>query len=381
MIKIANLLEEAKVGGPQRRVVFAARRMKGQAETTVVTSFENSADLENLCRNAQIPIKKINITRLTKEIKPLLKYLFFSVYEVLSAARYFKNSDFDVIHINGSSGFRGVLIAKLAGKKVVWHLTDTWAPTVILKIFSWLSYFSDGWIYSSERSKKYYQSLINSPKEEFIIPAPVDTEYVSKSMVSDEFSFEGGSCTGDIVVGTMAVINPVKGLEVLLEVAARIAKTHANIQFLILGPVHKNQISYFNSLKRMCERLDLNNVVFVGKRDDVRPFLKHIDIYMCTSLFESSPLSVWEAMAMELPIITTDVGDVGLYVKNNINGFVTKVGDVNAISKHLEYLAENKKCLVNFGTESRKIAVQKLDVGICADKHVRAYSAILNVPK
>jgi len=304
--------------------------------------------------------------------------VFLSVYEVFSAARYFRNSDFDIVHVNGSQQFKGLLMAKLGGKRVVWEMTDTWMPKIILKIFSMLSFISDGWIFSSERSKAYYQPIMNSNKSEFIIPAPVDTKLVSKNMVFVNFLFDNNFLETDIIIGTVANINPIKGIELFINVAAQVAVNHANVQFLILGPVHSNQVPYFEKLQRQCMSLDLKNVSFVGQQKDVRPFLKKLDIYVCSSLSESSPLSVWEAMAMELPIISTDVGDVGLYVENNINGFISKVGDTNAMSNNIEYLIKNKELLDSFGKESRKISVQKLDVSICADKHINAYSKILN---
>ena len=380
MIKVANLLEEAKVGGPQRRVVFAASKMLDQVSTTIVTSFENSNDFEILCQQAGIPFKKIRITRLTKEIKPLLRYIFFSAFEIFAAARYFRNSDFDIVHVNGSQQFKGVLIAKLGGKKVIWHLTDTWMPKIILKVFSMLSFMADGWIYSSERSKAYYQPLIKSNKKGFLIPAPVDTNFVSKNVTIDEFSFTNDFLETDIIIGTVANINPIKGIELFIKAADQVSTSYSNVKFVILGPVSSNQESYFKELQKLCKSLDLKNISFVGKHADVRPFLKKLDIYVCSSLSESSPLSVWEAMAMELPIISTDVGDVGLYVENYINGFVSKVGDINAMSNNIEYLLKNRELLDIYGKESRRIAVQKLDVRVCADRHIRAYSETLRAP-
>jgi len=380
MIKIANYLEEAKVGGPQRRAVFAASKMLDNVSTTIITSFENSSDLEILCQQAGIPLKKIRLTRLTREIKPLLRYIFFSAFEIFAAARYFRKSDFDIVHINGSQQFKGILIAKLGGKKVIWHLTDTLMPEIVLKFFSVLSFMADGWIYSSERSKAYYQPLIKSNKKGFIIPAPVDTSIVSKNVIMDEFSFTNDFLETDIIIGTVANINPIKGLEFFIKAADQVSTSHSNVKFVILGPVSSNQESYFKKLQKLCETLELKNISFVGQHTDVRPFLKKLDIYVCSSLSESSPLSVWEAMAMELPIITTDVGDVGLYVENYINGFVSKVGDINTMSNNIEYLLKNKELLDIYGKESRRIAVQKLDVRICADRHITAYSEILNAP-
>ena len=50
----------------------------------------------------------------------------------------------------------------------------------------------------------------------------------------------------------------------------------------------------------------LINIYFINSRRDVRPLLKRFDIYVCSSDNEASPLSVWEAMSMKKPIVSTD---------------------------------------------------------------------------
>lgn len=50
--------------------------------------------------------------------------------------------------------------------------------------------------------------------------------------------------------------------------------------------------------------------------------LDKADIYLSTSLFEGTSNSIMEAMNADLPIVATNVGDNGLLVKNEINGFL-----------------------------------------------------------
>ena len=52
---------------------------------------------------------------------------------------------------------------------------------------------------------------------------------------------------------------------------------------------------------------------------DEPSFLKSGDIFVYTSISESGPMAVWEAMAMGKPIVTTDVGSVSQYLKNEEN--------------------------------------------------------------
>ena len=99
----------------------------------------------------------------------------------------------------------------------------------------------------------------------------------------------------------------------------------------------------YKSLIDLCERLSVNNISFINGRNDIRPLLKRFNVYICSSKAESSPISVWEAMSMSKPIVSTDVGDVSKYVKNNYNGFI--------ISDHKELGLIIDQLLVSYPNE------------------------------
>ena len=76
----------------------------------------------------------------------------------------------------------------------------------------------------------------------------------------------------------------------------------------------------------------------------MRPLLKRFDVYVCSSKAESSPISVWEAMSMAKPIVSTSVGDVPLYVQNEHNGYIVEIENTNQwLIVFLNYL-EMKRC-------------------------------------
>ena len=110
----------------------------------------------------------------------------------------------------------------------------------------------------------------------------------------------------------------------------------------------------------------------------MRPLLKRFDIYMCSSEAESSPISVWESMAMAKPVVSTDVGDVPLYVREGLNGFIVEVGNGEEMANRLEELVLDEELRSKFGQRSREIAVDKLDIEKCAQRHWTAYNAIID---
>ena len=82
---------------------------------------------------------------------------------------------------------------------------------------------------------------------------------------------------------------------------------------------------------------------------------------------------------MKKAIVTTDVGDVSKFVKNGINGYVVKTGDYKNLSKYALKLIKNHKLRKKFGNISRKIAKEKLNLKLCADRHFRTYNKLYHL--
>ncbi len=377
-IRVANVIEEGKLGGPQVRIASVSRVLGERVETTVVMPNENSVVFRNRCDVLGVKFKTFWMSRITKEWKVALRYILFTPFEVLRLAIYFKNEGFDLIHASGGSWqYKAIIAAKLAGIKVLWHLNDTSMPWVFQQLFVFFSRFVDGYIFASERSKQYYDSLIEDKKPEFIIPAPVDTSNFDPSLHYDSDETLIQAWEGKVVIGTVANINPIKGLEVFIKAAAEVSHRVDNLFFVVVGPVYSNQRDYCNHLHDLCTKYSLTNIDFVGSKTDVRSLLERFDIYICSSNAESSPISVWEAMAMEKAIISTDVGDVPLYVTDGINGIVINVGDSNELADKMALLILSDSMRFDFGRKARDVAVQKLDLQKCANLHYDAYRTIL----
>lgn len=379
-LKVANIIEEGKLGGPQVRICAVAEALKGQVDTTVIMPIENSEAFQQKCSSCNVTYKALPITRITKEWRVAVRYALFSLFEVFRLYRFFKNENFDLVHVSGGSWqFKGVLAARLAGKKVLWHLNDTAMPKFIRYAFSVLSRYADGFIFASERSMRYYEHKVNNEKPRFVIPAPVDGQafnpdydYMDEAELISRWS-------GKMVVGTVANVSPVKGLDVLIRSAKKLKVKSCDVQFVVVGAIYPSQQRYFSNLRKLAAELDVDNIEFLGVRDDVRPLIKRFDIYLCSSNAESSPISVWEAMAMAKPVISTDVGDVPIYVRNGDSGLIVDVGDSAAIADRLALLLENESLRQQFGGKAREIALQELGIFRCAERHFAAYQEILSL--
>ena len=79
---------------------------------------------------------------------------------------------------------------------------------------------------------------------------------------------------------------------------------------------------------------------------------------------------------MANPIVSTDVGDVSLYIHDEENGFVVPVGDVDRLTNRVLRLVNDETMCRRFGNNSRKIAQQNLDISNCGEQQLQAYKKI-----
>lgn len=124
-------------------------------------------------------------------------------------------------------------------------------------------------------------------------------------------------------------------------------------------------------LEDYASRKKISNVYFVGFKNhkEVSKYYALADIFVLPSEIEVWGLVVNEAMNFSLPIITTDMVGAGCeLVKDNENGFVYQVGDINKLADYLLVLIENKNFRNNMGKNSLKIinnwSYKKAVVGI-----------------
>lgn len=377
-IRVANVIEEGKLGGPQIRIYSVAEALADEVNTLVVMPKQNSELFQLQCRNRGVKFAVLPLNRITKEISVAIRYILFFPFEVFLLATLLKRSGCALVHVSGGAWqYKGILAGWLARKKVVWHLNDTTMPKLFRALFKLFCPLADTLIYASERSRDYYGTLVPAGKPSFIVPAPVDTAHYDPARDYGQDMAETFDWKDKTIVATVANINPVKGLDMLIRTAAQVKALRPDILFLVIGPVHKNQSQLAADLKAMCLQLGADNVLFIGGRSDTRALLQRADIYICSSYAESSPLAVWEAMGMAKPVVSTDVGDVPLYVTLGQSGVIVPVGDDEAMAHAVCSLADDPDRRSQYGTAARRVAQEKLDLSACARRHLEAYKGTL----
>jgi glycosyltransferase involved in cell wall biosynthesis len=291
------------------------------------------------------------------------------IYKIL------KKNQIDIVHCNSARQFKGVLAGFLTGKRVIWHLQDTWSPQIINIFFMTTGLVAKHFITAGEKVQQYYlKSFPFSRKSVKIIQAPVDTSYYNPNFVAIDNRVKLNQAPTVLSVGN---INPAKGFEYFVRAVHYLKNNKNNPNFWIVGPHFDSQKHYYEHLQELVKEYNLGNFFFYGSSDNVRSILKSADIYVCSSIHEASPISVWEAMAMGKAIVATDVGDVKHFIRDGENGFVVPTRDPKALAEKIDILLNDSELRESFGVKARETAVEHLDISVCAQKHAEFYRQVL----
>jgi N-acetyl-alpha-D-glucosaminyl L-malate synthase BshA len=111
------------------------------------------------------------------------------------------------------------------------------------------------------------------------------------------------------------------------------------------------------------------DVIFVGKQNDMNQFLAVSDILLLPSELESFGLVALEAMACQVPVIATRVGGIPEVVRDGIDGYLYDVGDINAMADGCFSILSNRNLREDLGKAARERAMREF----CASKVVLQY--------
>ncbi|MCK8517538.1 glycosyltransferase family 4 protein [Methanoculleus sp. 7T] len=145
-----------------------------------------------------------------------------------------------------------------------------------------------------------------------------------------------------------------KGIECALHAMRLIVKRYPNSKLIIIGDGLIRQ-----ELENLTNSLGIKkNVEFIGEvpNYDIPKYLASVNIYLLTSFREGFSMSLLEAMAFGLPVISTPVG-IAQYILNGCNnGYLVPIRDPHAICEAVVKITENPEIKVMFSKNSAEKA-------------------------
>jgi len=161
-----------------------------------------------------------------------------------------------------------------------------------------------------------------------------------------------------------------KGIEEFVAAATIVLQRIPAIQFQLLGFVDKDNSNAISLERIRC--WEKNGLIqYLGKTDDVRPYLANADCIVLPSYREGVPRSLLEAAAMARPIIATDVVGCQDIVDDHVNGLLCQVRNAHDLAEkmmHMMRLSPEKR--LDMGAAGRRKVTAQFDENIVIRKYL-----------
>jgi N-acetyl-alpha-D-glucosaminyl L-malate synthase BshA len=130
-------------------------------------------------------------------------------------------------------------------------------------------------------------------------------------------------------------------------------------------------------IEKVCRELNVcDKVTFLGKQEAIEEILSVCDLFLLPSERESFGLSALEAMACEVPVISSNAGGLPEVIEDGVNGFLSNVGDVEKMAKDAIYILSDESRFTQFRKNSLMKA-KEFDLAKILTQYVELYESVL----
>jgi len=228
---------------------------------------------------------------------------------------------------------------------------------------------SDGVTAVSADLKKNTFDHFDVHNEIEVIPNFVDLNRFSRK--AKEHFRNAIAPAGEKLIVHTSNFRKVKRIDHVVQVFNEIRKTIPSKLLLIGDGPERTHIEELSRSLEAC-----NDIRFLGKQDSIEEILSVADLFILPSASESFGLSALEAMACEVPVISSDAGGIPELNIHGITGFLSKVGDIADMAKNAVYILENEERHLQFRQNAMKQA-RKFDLNQVVKLYEEYYLKII----
>ncbi len=271
----------------------------------------------------------------------------------------------DLIHAHGAGAYAWMAMATGFHP----YLVTPWGEDVLSYVHqravdrfftAWTLRRAD-WLHcEGENTKEAMLRLGADPRKILVLPFGIDLEKYVPGEAPCAFIDQYGLAGAKVVVSART-LTPVHNVETLIRAAAIVLQKAPAVKFLVVGGGVERQ-----ALQELAGALGIGrSIIFVGHvaEREMIVCLQASDVYVSTSLSESgTSLSMAEAMGCGLPIINTDTGDIGLWLRNGEGGYIVPVKSPAAVAEKILHLLEHDDERQHAGKVNRRLMEESYDV-------------------
>ena len=248
---------------------------------------------------------------------------------------FIKGRKYDIFHIHGCSFFGffpiviGVMIGKLLKKKIIitYHGGE---------LYEFINKYKTKVIYFLNKAdiitvpSKYLQNILNDNS--------IKSKYLPNIIRDDNVYFKKREKLKPILIVTRT-LDEVYNIPLSIMAFKDLKKVVPDAKLKIVGDGKLK-----NEILELVKKENIDDIEFIGRvpNSKIGEILNTADIFINTSNKDNMPLSLFEALACGLPVISTNVGGIPDYFTDGINGFLIEPNNKEQLTNKILYVLNNQ---------------------------------------
>jgi glycosyltransferase involved in cell wall biosynthesis len=225
----------------------------------------------------------------------------------------------------------------------------------------------------AERVRQSVQEVYRYPNPP-LIPNGISVEdFILSDEARKKWRLQEGIAKHTVVITHVGRFTRQKNHALLIQAVAQIHSAHPWLLLLVGEGELRPAVEEMVKAHGLADR-----VRFMGVRGDIPQILNASDIFVLSSRYEGNPMSVMEAMAAGLPVVSTAVGGVPELVEEGQTGLLVPSEDENALSSALQRLIDDTDLRRTMGARAREVALTRFDARVMTRAYETLYETLLN---
>jgi glycosyltransferase involved in cell wall biosynthesis len=336
-IRVMRVIARLNIGGPAIHASLLTMGLNdADFHSMLVTGVVGEAEGDMTYLARELGIEPVIIPALQREISPLA-----DLRALTALVRLMRRERPHVVHTHtAKAGFLGRLAAYLVGVPVIVHtfhghvFRGYFGPLktqVFIQLERRAARLSDVILTISEGLKADLAGFGIAPPERIRV-VPLGLKLLALTRLDDlrgDFRREMGYSTDMPLVGIIGRLVPIKNHELFLAAARRVVEALPETRFVVVGGGERQA-----ELEALTARMGLSGVVrFTGWRRDLPAIYADLDMLVISSRNEGTPVSIIEAMAAGVPVVSTAVGGVPDLLRGGELGMLVPPDDPEALAE------------------------------------------------
>ncbi|WP_396157166.1 glycosyltransferase family 4 protein [Flavobacterium sp.] len=174
-----------------------------------------------------------------------------------------------------------------------------------------------------------------------------------------------------------------KGLLELPLIFNEVYRQNPKVKLVLIGrdasDIISGKVSTWNMMQQLFTQESIQNVSYLGSvpYEQIKEHISDSTVCVFPTFAEALPVSWIEAMAMEKPIVASNIGWATEVIDDSVNGFLVDPKNHILYAQKILNLLDNENLRFQFGTKAREKVIQNFSIDKVAQKSIDFYKSIL----